>query len=704
MEPAAGKRPQDEQEAGGGGEEGGGAGQAEEPESKRARPEGPDAEDEEGMVTEESQGQEAMVDEDEDEEEDIKMWLEKKCQACLDEVATRDAKDEDEDEEPSRPIPEGIRCFCDVSHEPEDFSWVAILNRVPPVTIQEAVEAMDGQHYWNGNKAEVFRFQAVVNKQTVKQVLESYLNLKEWRWRTPHKISDQEKQELAELTEKSGAQGMQGIAAIRAWTEEDLGLYKIVTSVSHRATSKQCLQKILPYLRLLYDGLSSLPASYVCAGEKLHRGEKFIREEFKHNLKPGDALKFKLHGCPGFSCTFNSFTTDPQEAAKFKNSSAMFYDVYDGVDLISTDSEPTLSLRLKTFFEKNYPCEECQELLGMYLGGPEGIAAEFENHVGQLNTMLKKRFGKDLPQKKQQPERTIIVVQDGVGYRLGNLSVVPNEKEVLMEPGARLQVVVDNRTDAAQYGEGLAQFLLLKTETCRGESVLTEKDGRDFRSLAKKKECEVVEERLEVDAFKAFQREKRTGGCIQNLSPEILRQLQKIVRFIPQSPITSKGCLGKRSATRGGLSEDQKAQTLINQLWEEAHDFDGACNWLLQVTVKQHDGEDDEVGKRISKVQTGKDYRCYSVDPGQLLKVTVKNLSLVRTISFTPVYVDEAGNDDPGDPRTLIELQSGKSQELTIALKKDREETEETEDGWDLRDAEGTKTLLRLRFAVAPPT
>jgi hypothetical protein len=134
-------------------------------------------------------------------------------------------------------------------------------------------------------------------------------------------------------------------------------------------------------------------------------------------------------------------------------------------------------------------------------------------------------------------------------------------------------------------------------------------------------------------------------------------------------------------------------------LWEEAHDFDGACNWLLQVTVKQHDGKDDEVGERIdaSKVQTVKNFQLYSVDPGQLVKVTVRNLSLVRTISFIPVYVDEAGND----ARTLIMLKKGESQELPIALKKDREETE---DVWDLRDEEGTETLLRLRCAVAPPT
>jgi hypothetical protein len=143
------------------------------------------------------------------------------------------------------------------------------------------------------------------------------------------------------------------------------------------------------------------------------------------------------------------------------------------------------------------------------------------------------------------------------------------------------------------------------------------------------------------------------------------------------------------------VSEDQKAM-LIKQLWEEAHDFEGASDWLLQVTVKQHDGEDDKVGERIdaSKVETAKDLRRYFVDVGKLLKVTVTNLSLVRTISFCPVYVDDAGNDVPEDPRML---KKGESEELPYALKKD---SGEQEDGWDLRDREGTKTLLRLRFAV----
>ena len=70
------------------------------------------------------------------------------------------------------------------------------------------------------------------------------------------------------------------------------------------------------------------------------------------------------------------------------------------------------------------------------------------------------------------------------------------------------------------------------------------------------------------------------------------------------------------------LSEECKRQTLKQQLRDEVHDFDGACDWLLQVTVRQHDGKDDEEGERVdsSKVQTAKDFRLYTVDAGQLLK------------------------------------------------------------------------------------
>ena len=69
--------------------------------------------------------------------------------------------------------------------------------------------------------------------------------------------------------------------------------------------------------------------------------------------------------------------------------------------------------------------------------------------------------------------------------------------------------------------------------------------------------------------------------------------------------------------------------------------------YTLQVTVKQHDGKDDNEGVRIeSPKESGADYRLYTVSAQQLIKVTIKNLS-AKPLSFQPVYVDTEGNEEP---------------------------------------------------------
>ena len=143
------------------------------------------------------------------------------------------------------------------------------------------------------------------------------------------------------------------------------------------------------------------------------------------------------------------------------------------------------------------------------------------------------------------------------------------------------------------------------------------------------------------------------------------------------------------------FNEEQKVHALVQQLREEVHDFDGACDWLLQVTVKQHDGKYEEEGERIDafKVQTGKNYRLYTVDAGQQLRVYLRNLSLVKTISFTPVYVNEEGTEETQEEQ---KLKSFEGQELPFPLKK---ENGDREDSWILKDERGT-TLLGLRFQL----
>jgi hypothetical protein len=66
------------------------------------------------------------------------------------------------------------------------------------------------------------------------------------------------------------------------------------------------------------------------------------------------------------------------------------------------------------------------------------------------------------------------------------------------------------------------------------------------------------------------------------------------------------------------------------------------------VTVKQHDGKDDDDGKRIERgsVQVRHDCRLYSVPAGRLIRVTLRNWS-AKPLSFVPVYVDKDGTEEP---------------------------------------------------------
>ena len=67
----------------------------------------------------------------------------------------------------------------------------------------------------------------------------------------------------------------------------------------------------------------------------------------------------------------------------------------------------------------------------------------------------------------------------------------------------------------------------------------------------------------------------------------------------------------------------------------------------LQVTVKQHDGKDDDEGVRIERPkECGADYRLYTVSAQQLIRVRIKNLS-ATPLSFQPVYVNDKGAESP---------------------------------------------------------
>ena len=115
---------------------------------------------------------------------------------------------------------------------------------------------------------------------------------------------------------------------------------------------------------------------------------------------------------------------------------------------------------------------------------------------------------------------------------------------------------------------------------------------------------------------------------------------------------------------------------------------------VVLVSVRQHDGKDDETGERIetSKIEKAHNYRRYAVDVGKLIRVTIKNVSR-QAMTFLPVYVSDTGDEEP---EGIVKLLRGEEYEMPFPLQKD---AGEEEDAWALQNEDG-KTKLRLRFVV----
>ena len=161
-----------------------------------------------------------------------------------------------------------------------------------------------------------------------------------------------------------------------------------------------------------------------------------------------------------------------------------------------------------------------------------------------------------------------------------------------------------------------------------------------------------------------------------------------------------------RSATRGGgtrggggESQQEKEKVMVEHAAEDLHSFKDArgfwtCGWAVLVTVRQHDGKEDETGERIetSKIEKAYNYRLYRVDVGRHIKVTIKNVSS-QAMTFLPVYVSDTGEEEPKD---MVTLKQGEEYEMPFPLQKDKDDEE---DAWAIKDEQG-KTKLKLRFVV----
>ena len=108
------------------------------------------------------------------------------------------------------------------------------------------------------------------------------------------------------------------------------------------------------------------------------------------------------------------------------------------------------------------------------------------------------------------------------------------------------------------------------------------------------------------------------------------------------------------------------------------------------VTVRQHDGKDDDVGEPLPTGKSKDGTYTMKVDESMLLRVTVRALA---PVSFAPVYISDDGGEEP-EPQ--LDLHNGEDIELPYPLQK---EAGEGVDGWILRGTDGA-TLMRLNFRL----
>ena len=589
------------------------------------------------------------------------------------------------------------RCLCanDVPCEPCDVPWEGILDDEELLPLMEALEKMDGQQYWDtehGKKRE-FRMDMAVPRgetdQSVRDKVKEYLDVDKWP-SCEDKKGDEKRVEVRRLW--GGAKAADNMAAIRLWTCPDVQIYKVIASVSYTATAPQCLKKIKPYLRRLYEALTLLPDEFVSVNA-IFRAETQIRA--RSNGDDGGKVPFKKGDEIPFRC-FTSFSTDPSVVKAFKAPPALEASADPGTGLIDASQEFTLKERLRQFFYMH----ACDNHIDEMLKEADAVASRFEDDVFELNERLCERFKKKLPERGEKQDRCVICIDDGhkgVGFNITIFSVFPAEKEVVLEAGTLLQVCNNSLDTWMRFGEEEDHNRQqLKMRMGRVASLLTAR-----RSRVAIRVDGIIQRRELVARIEAFD-DAEDGDAIREQIRRLLDARLPVREAKCASNTTRSASKSSRGAPAVAARSDARRQVL--ECLEDLHDFEGACGWLVRVTVRLHDGTDDEEGTRVKAAALTPHERRFKVEAETLIRVTVTNWNLSPSeepLEFVPWYIGEDRTETPeasglkwefagtSEPVTGQELINPRLEE-TLSRK-----TELTQDEWD---AVGIRGLSKDHF------
>lgn len=176
-----------------------------------------------------------------------------------------------------------------MSDEGDPFFFEYLLNNVPLVPLLDAARKLDGVEFLHGTRQQMMTFSFVKGEPALRACLE---------WAAAFDLEDVRQ-----------ALGEQQLAAIRAWTCTPL-CYILCFKLRSPGRSFASVERVLPYARLMFEGLHALPERYIFQDGTLYRAETGATKTWDSRMYPGGTFGFYAP---------TSFSRDPAVLKNFKD-------------------------------------------------------------------------------------------------------------------------------------------------------------------------------------------------------------------------------------------------------------------------------------------------------------------------------------------------------------------------------------------------
>jgi len=193
------------------------------------------------------------------------------------------------------------------SQDPEPSFFEHLLNDIELVTLEEAVKKMDKVEFFHGGHQTQRTFD-------FEQVRECLRECVVWA-KSKGQAQGQELYDArVALKEAMGeVLGVEGMAAIRFWTCSPI-CYASNSVMRSPGRSRESVEPVLPFAKLLFKSLHALPARFLFQGT-LFRGETCVMPTWQDKKERLDRKEDVRH----FFYVLTSFSAKKERAAEFKS-------------------------------------------------------------------------------------------------------------------------------------------------------------------------------------------------------------------------------------------------------------------------------------------------------------------------------------------------------------------------------------------------